>query len=868
MTLKEAAAVNLQSPPRPPSPPNGIRTVPARLMAVGVDGDQLLRQTAVHVVADLDPDSAADAANTLRQGTLAGLSVILHNAGLTRIQQHARAAAERDELHAMIAGFVYDLGYEKGGLSDVPIAELPDVLSEVLEQQRAGGPLGPRLDELATQVGKVIDLLSANRSATVPGFPAAGDVARFLDAVNQRILAGSPLNITGEVAPWQAAAIVEQHVTALRSNAQRDAHRLAELTRQLDEVRGQGNTAAVTTSPRETELLQQLEAALRENGLLRDGILKASINTGTGDTFVARDAKPLPAEELVAQLNAKIGALTAAARGNAGQPPKAVTPPPLSAMQVVGAALGRSLVSQDLSARLRQVERDRNNLMRAAAAAIEELTGRPLNQSPAGGMLQESDSGALINLLRHETGRIARKRIDDAKAGIVNLSAAAFMGTGEQMRQATDRMAALLSLATTFYPAKVHPVPGGTTLDFQVALFLPVAGQESKTVTTRWTLPGRLLPWFDHLEHENQHPVVRGSEHERILDEVARRVAEHPNGPSELANLRKLRRSILILLDGRPEGEGLDEEATNKQLAKALRTLDERLTAEELGAGLLESARKEATNLEQALHEARQERDHAYTDRAHVLAVLSAHYRDSARMAYSDRAAPDWPVLTLDLEQEAPKGFMASGPKPKTQVSWHIAPPDLALFPHVPWQEPGVVAMGRSPLAWDGHTRDEKNRRLVKEAARIARMAPDFKRLPKAEEELRTVSAERNDLREKQRILVADFESVLGVLSAHYPAQLEVKDGSVWRDATLWLSLPPTNLTEGHRRDVWFPVSGTGAQKLGHVVRTAAVDGGRCEVSERSSRLWDEAKRLAEYTDAKKAQAQATLDQDAESPAC
>lgn len=81
----------------------------------------------------------------------------------------------------------------------------------------------------------------------------------------------------------------------------------------------------------------------------------------------------------------------------------------------------------------------------------------------------------------------------------------------------------------------------------------------------------------------------------------------------------------------------------------------------------------------------------AYRERAQLLALLAAIYPSHMQ---PDPAEPDWPVLYLAL---------TTG-----QATWHIAPDDLELFGHV-----------RRDLreAWDGHTTEEKYRRVRAEVA-------------------------------------------------------------------------------------------------------------------------------------------------------
>lgn len=89
----------------------------------------------------------------------------------------------------------------------------------------------------------------------------------------------------------------------------------------------------------------------------------------------------------------------------------------------------------------------------------------------------------------------------------------------------------------------------------------------------------------------------------------------------------------------------------------------------------------------------------AYRERARLVAFLAALY--PAVIAHSDPDAPGWPVITIDT--------------PAGQMSWHLAPDDLDLFPEslAPRVHP------EDPRAkWDGHSTDEKHERLVELTAR------------------------------------------------------------------------------------------------------------------------------------------------------
>lgn len=79
--------------------------------------------------------------------------------------------------------------------------------------------------------------------------------------------------------------------------------------------------------------------------------------------------------------------------------------------------------------------------------------------------------------------------------------------------------------------------------------------------------------------------------------------------------------------------------------------------------------------------------DAVYRERAHLLALLAAHYPAHLQ---ADPAAPNWPVLHLQL--------------PTGQCTWHIGEADLDLFTHVRTDR---------HEAWDGHTTEEKYRRIT-----------------------------------------------------------------------------------------------------------------------------------------------------------
>lgn len=92
-----------------------------------------------------------------------------------------------------------------------------------------------------------------------------------------------------------------------------------------------------------------------------------------------------------------------------------------------------------------------------------------------------------------------------------------------------------------------------------------------------------------------------------------------------------------------------------------------------------------------------------YRERGQLVAVLASLF--PAVWAYSDPAAPEWPVVYVDI--------------PQGQCGWHLAKDDLDLFGHVP-----QVAPDDPRARWDGHTTEEKYRRLAALASRPYALDP------------------------------------------------------------------------------------------------------------------------------------------------
>jgi hypothetical protein len=101
------------------------------------------------------------------------------------------------------------------------------------------------------------------------------------------------------------------------------------------------------------------------------------------------------------------------------------------------------------------------------------------------------------------------------------------------------------------------------------------------------------------------------------------------------------------------------------------------------------------------------ERDGAYRERAHLVALLAA-MTDGAVITYApDIEEPGWQIIYLTIGGQ--------------QCSWHIAPRDADLFAHVE----RVGALDVRAL-WDGHTTEEKYTHIAEHTAELAqRCGPD-----------------------------------------------------------------------------------------------------------------------------------------------
>ncbi|WP_240964349.1 hypothetical protein [Streptomyces sp. C1-2] len=114
----------------------------------------------------------------------------------------------------------------------------------------------------------------------------------------------------------------------------------------------------------------------------------------------------------------------------------------------------------------------------------------------------------------------------------------------------------------------------------------------------------------------------------------------------------------------------------------------------ELMARRTETLRKRAESAEA-------ERDGAYRERAHLVALLAAMTGDAVIAPALDVPEPGWWIVYLTIGGR--------------QASWHISPRDAVLFAHVEH-----VGVEDARAIWDGHSTEEKYAAIAAHTAELA----------------------------------------------------------------------------------------------------------------------------------------------------
>ncbi|WP_226966762.1 hypothetical protein [Streptomyces phaeolivaceus] len=115
----------------------------------------------------------------------------------------------------------------------------------------------------------------------------------------------------------------------------------------------------------------------------------------------------------------------------------------------------------------------------------------------------------------------------------------------------------------------------------------------------------------------------------------------------------------------------------------------DQLDALQLKAARMEHATKQAAELSVRLEDTERERDGAYRERAHLVALLAAMTDGAVLAPALDLDEPGWWIAYLNIGGR--------------QASWHISPRDATLFGHVEH-----VTVDDARAQWDGHTTEEK----------------------------------------------------------------------------------------------------------------------------------------------------------------
>lgn len=105
--------------------------------------------------------------------------------------------------------------------------------------------------------------------------------------------------------------------------------------------------------------------------------------------------------------------------------------------------------------------------------------------------------------------------------------------------------------------------------------------------------------------------------------------------------------------------------------------------------------------LEERAVQAETERDGAYRERAHLVALLAAMTDGAVTTPAPDVEEPGWQIVYLQLGGH--------------QASWHISPRDADLFTHVE-----RVSTDDPRAQWDGHTTEAKYERIATWTADLA----------------------------------------------------------------------------------------------------------------------------------------------------
>lgn len=104
-------------------------------------------------------------------------------------------------------------------------------------------------------------------------------------------------------------------------------------------------------------------------------------------------------------------------------------------------------------------------------------------------------------------------------------------------------------------------------------------------------------------------------------------------------------------------------------------------------------------------------KDRAYRERNQLIAALSRLHQSSLRLHDENDKGwdPEWRTIVMilipNMIEQFTEGSKVTLKRDFVQVSWHIHESEVPLFDHLPWN---------TWPEWDGHTTEEKYRRLRK----------------------------------------------------------------------------------------------------------------------------------------------------------
>ncbi|WP_318202933.1 hypothetical protein [Streptomyces sp. SCL15-4] len=191
-----------------------------------------------------------------------------------------------------------------------------------------------------------------------------------------------------------------------------------------------------------------------------------------------------------------------------------------------------------------------------------------------------------------------------------------------------------------------------------------------------------------------------------LADEMKRHLAAPAAAPAQvfLSGMLTGLASAIEILDGRTAEQAA--ETVEQRLAAAVGRayIDGKLGEQPAPVdweAIAQQRERELRDVGEARHTAEQERDGAYRERAHLVALLAALTDGAVITDAQDVDEPGWQIVYLTLGGR--------------QCSWHIAPRDTSLFQHVE----RVDALDVRAL-WDGHTTEAKYAGIAAWTAELA----------------------------------------------------------------------------------------------------------------------------------------------------